>query len=121
MRRLKRCWSLCAALLAALALSSCSHTARGERAVDTTRVDLPRSYLFDPASIEVRAGSTVKWTNRDQFTHSVRLGREGGKVLGVMKPGETVQFRFDHAGTFDYDCSFHPQNMKGTVHVLGGR
>jgi plastocyanin len=105
------------ALLATLALASCSGAAGGERAVATTHVDLPRSYMFAPASIEVPVGSTVTWTNGDQFTHSVRLGRVGGNVVGVMKPGESVHARFDHPGTFPYDCSFHPQNMKGTVHV----
>jgi plastocyanin len=30
-----------------------------------------------------------------------------------------VTFTFDHAGTFHYQCHFHPQNMQGSVTVAG--
>jgi len=82
----------------------------------TDHVDLPRSYLFSPADILVKAGATVTWKNSDSFTHSVRL-IDSGQVVGIMKPGDTVSFTFAKAGTYKYDCSFHPQNMKGTVTV----
>lgn len=82
----------------------------------TDHVDLPQSYLFSPADIVVKAGATVTWTNSDSFTHSVRL-IDSGQVAGIMKPGDTVRFTFATAGTYRYDCSFHPQNMKGTVTV----
>src|SRR4051794_16176441 len=41
-------------------------------AVKTTTVNLPPSYKFDPAAIEVAKGATVTWTNNDNFTHSVQ-------------------------------------------------
>jgi plastocyanin len=109
-----------AALLAALALAAigCSSSGSGAGAnaspVATTSVDLPKSYKFAPAAITVTAGSTVTWTNDDNFTHSVRI--EGGTPM-VMKPGEKATFTFDKTGTFKYDCSFHPQDMKGEVVV----
>lgn len=82
----------------------------------TANVDLPQSYLFSPANIVVNAGAKVTWKNSDQFTHSVRLV-DSAEVVGTMRPGETVSFTFAKAGTYKYDCSFHPQNMKGTVTV----
>jgi plastocyanin len=82
----------------------------------TTTVDMPKSYRFDPVAIIVQADATVTWTNNDNFTHSVRL--EGQEPL-VAAPGASVQHTFDAPGTFRYDCSFHPQNMKGTVIVTG--
>jgi plastocyanin len=85
--------------------------------VATTKVDLPKSYLFSPAAITVKAGSTVTWSNDDNFTHSVQL--DGAQPL-VMKPGERVTHTFDSAGTFHYVCSFHPQDMQGEVIVTGG-
>ncbi|HEY6958997.1 MAG TPA: plastocyanin/azurin family copper-binding protein [Candidatus Limnocylindria bacterium] len=85
-------------------------------AATTDHVDLPRSYLFSPAAINVKAGTTVTWTNDDQFTHSVRLVATG-EVLGILKPGETLTHTFTAPGVYQYDCSFHPQNMKGTVTV----
>jgi plastocyanin len=103
----------------ALAAVGCSATngAADASPVATTKVDLPKSYKFAPAAITVTSGSTVTWTNDDNFTHSVRI--EGGTPL-VMKPGESVTRTFDAAGTFKYDCSFHPQDMKGEVVVTGG-
>jgi plastocyanin len=107
-----------AAGLLAIWLAACSSGAASApgSAVATDHVDLPKSYRFDPAVITVPVGTTVTWTNDDDFTHSVRLADDGGKVM-VMKPGETATFTFDKAGTHHYDCSFHPQNMKGTVIV----
>jgi len=82
----------------------------------TNHIDLPRSYLFSPADVTVKAGTTVTWTNSDQFTHSVRLV-DTGEVLGILKPGDALTHVFDKPGTYKYDCTFHPQNMHGTVTV----
>jgi plastocyanin len=100
-----------------LTLAGCSGS-KGEESnrVATNQVDLPKSYMFRPSDITVEKGTTVTWTNNDQFTHSVRLldGEKGNKV---MKPGEKAEYQFKEPGLYHYDCSFHPQNMKGTVQV----
>ena len=106
-------------LALALLLVGCGGEASGAP-VATNRVDLPPSYLFSPANISVKAGTTVTWTNHDNFTHSVRIPAQNGKVVGTMHPGQSVTFTFSSAGTYKYDCSFHPQNMKGTVVVTSG-
>jgi plastocyanin len=82
--------------------------------VATTTVDLPRSYRFEPAAIEVDVGATVTWTNHDEFTHNVAF--EGVAPL-AMKPGESVTRAFPEAGTFGYMCSLHPREMQGSVAV----
>jgi len=105
------------AVLALVAVGCSTSSAADASPVATTTVDLPKSYKFAPAAISVTAGDTVTWTNHDNFSHSVRI--EGGEPL-VMKPGESVTHTFDAPGTFRYDCSLHPQNMKGTVVVVGG-
>lgn len=100
-----------------LSVTSCTGpaaTAAGPVATD--HVDLPRSYLFSPADIVVNVGTAVTWTNSDQFTHSVRLV-DGDRMVGEMRPGQRVSFTFAAAGTYRYECTFHPQNMKGTVTV----
>ncbi len=38
-------------------------------------------------------------------------------MLGVLKPGDTLTHVFDKPGAYRYDCSFHPQNMHGTITV----
>jgi plastocyanin len=96
-------------------LSGCSAGAAASP-VATNKVDLPKSYRFEPEVITVPAGTEVTWTNHDEFTHSVRLLDDGGDVM-QMAPGESVSFTFDKVGTHRYDCSFHPHDMHGSVIV----
>ncbi len=113
--------ALAAVAALGLILAACSGSGgAGGSPVATTTVDLPQSYKFAPSAITVANGATVTWTNHDNFTHSVQF-LDGGLPGDprVMKPGETVTFTFDKAGTFSYQCSFHPQNMKGSVTVTG--
>jgi plastocyanin len=84
--------------------------------VATNQVDLPQSYRFDPEVITVPVGTTVTWTNNDNFSHNVRLLDDGGDVL-PLAPGESVSFTFDEPGEHKYDCSFHPNDMSGVVVV----
>ena len=87
--------------------------------VATDHVDLPPSYKFEPAAITVPDGTTVTWTNSDNFTHNVRLLDDGGDEL-VLAPGESVTFTFNGVGEHRYDCSFHPNDMQGVVIVTEG-
>jgi plastocyanin len=104
----------------ALALAACGGGSSGAAAspVATTTVDLPKSYKFAPAAITVPAGSTVTWTNDDNFSHNVHF-LDGGLPSDplVMQPGQQQTYTFATPGTYHYECSFHPQNMKGTVVV----
>ena len=105
----------------ALALVGCgggAGAATQASPVATTAVDLPKSYTFVPAAIVVGSGSTVTWTNHDDFTHNVTLP-DGTSPL-TMRPGESATHTFDTAGTFDYLCSLHPKDMRGRVVVNAG-
>ena len=102
-------------LVAAMAMAACAPAAHPSP-VATTTVDLPRSYRFEPAVIDIPLGATVTWTNSDNFTHSVQL--DGDPAPGtVIAPGESAVRTFDRPGTFAYLCAFHPQDMHGTVLV----
>ena len=105
-----------AAAVALLVLAGCAGGDDVASPVATSQVDLPRSYRFEPEAITVPVGTTVTWTNNDQFTHSVRLVDDGGEVL-EMAPGESVSFTFEEPGLRNYDCSFHSTDMRGTVLV----
>lgn len=107
-----------AVVLMALTVIGCDGKAADSSPVMTTSVDLPPSYRFAPTAISVAAGATVTWTNHDNFSHSVAF-LDGGLPAEprVIKPGETTTFTFSTPGTFHYQCSFHPQDMKGTVVV----
>jgi plastocyanin len=106
---------LALALFFALLLAACGQ-AETAAPVATDQVDLPRSYRFAPTAIKVTVGTTVTWTNNDNFTHSVRLLDPAAAPL-MMKPGEQVTQLFDTTGSFRYDCSLHPKDMKGSVLV----
>lgn len=75
---------------------------------------------FKPATIEVKAGGKVTWTNKDGAPHTTTSGKPGakdGKWDGQLSAsGGTFSFTFPAAGTFDYFCSVHP-SMTGTVTV----
>lgn len=115
MRRHRAALGIGLALGAMLALAACAPTGAADP-VATAHVNLPPSYRFEPASITVADGTTVTWTNNDNFTHNVRLIDDGGDVLD-LPPGESVSFTFTGAGEHRYDCSFHPTDMTGVVVV----
>lgn len=112
-------------LAGALALSACSTsgasgspgTGAGEP-VATSTVNLPPSYRFAPETIVVPAGTTVTWTNNDNFSHSVQF-LDGGLPTEplLMQPGASATFSFAAPGTYRYLCHLHPQDMRGTVTV----
>jgi plastocyanin len=109
--------ALALALSALMVLAACGATAEAKKdaeAVATNLVTMPKSYRFDPALITVPAGTTVTWTNTDNFTHSVRVA---GGATQMVAPGESATFTFDTPGEYAYVCTLHAQNMKGKVIV----
>lgn len=112
-----------AALLTLVGCSSGSSASDGApfkvtgTAVRTDQVDLPKSYKFAPAVIEVKAGTTVTWTNHDDFPHNVHLLTGPDKTSQDLGIGNTATIRFAEPGTVYYQCSFHPQQMRGKVIV----
>ena len=100
------------------AAAACSSASGSAAPVWTSTVDLPQSYRFAPADIAVQAGTTVTWTNHDNFTHSVQFldGGLPGDPL-TMQPGQAVTFTFAAPGSYHYQCHLHPQNMRGSVTV----
>lgn len=108
-------WLMGSLMGATLLLAACA-PATSSDPVATDQVNLPQSYRFEPAVITVPDGTTVTWTNNDNFTHNVRLIDDGGDVL-ELPPGESVSFTFTGPGEHRYDCSFHPTDMTGVVVV----
>lgn len=114
---------LAVVVVTAIFIGGCGPSGQGSGGDDgepvaTSVVDLPPSYRFVPEAIAVTAGTTVSWTNSDNFTHSVRFldGGLPGEPL-LMKPGASASFTFATAGTYRYECHLHPQQMQGTVTV----
>ncbi len=70
---------------------------------------------FDPPTITVAPGTTVRWTNKGEHKHSV-TSTTGAFDSGELAPGQGYSTTFTKAGTFEYYCKLHKE-MKGTVIV----
>jgi plastocyanin len=71
---------------------------------------------FNPASVTVKAGDTVTWTNNDSVGHDVTGDNFKSGDSGGLQNGDTFAQTFDKKGTFDYVCTVHP-GMEGSVTV----
>jgi len=69
---------------------------------------------FQPAEIEVKAGETIEWTNRDPFAHTATV--KGGWEVSIP-PGKSASHVVTADDSVDYYCRFHP-NMKGRIKVV---
>jgi plastocyanin len=100
-------------LVATVVAAGCGGTGSSEP-VATTEVSMAKSYRFDPATIEIKAGDTVTWTNNDNFTHTVKVDGQDDHKVGR---GDSVSITFDKPGTYEYICTLHSKDMRGTVIV----
>ena len=102
--------------LAALALSLAS-LGCGSSSKHSGSAGTVADFSFTPKTIEVKAGTTVTWTNQGQTEHTVKgPGFFSPKALGH---GAKYSFRFSKPGRFPYLCTLHPSLMRGTVVVKG--
>lgn len=87
-------------------------------AQETVTIEM-RDFSFEPHEQIVRAGTVVRWLNRDDFPHSVAVqGGRPGSSPGLIDPGKEHSFAFREAGRFLYRCGVHP-TMLGEVIVQG--
>jgi plastocyanin len=82
--------------------------------------DSSGSFAFSPASLTIKAGSTVMWKNMTQAAHTVTSddGKsfDSGSANPIAAQTGTFSFTFNTPGTFAYHCSIHPF-MKATIIV----
>ena len=102
-----------AVLAATVVAAGCGGTGTSEP-VATTEVSMAKSYRFDPATIAIKAGETVTWTNNDNFTHTVKVDGQEDHTVGR---GDSVSITFDRPGKYHYVCTLHSKDMEGTVIV----
>lgn len=85
---------------------------------DAAAVDVD-GFRFQPESIEVAAGTTVTWTNRDNTVHTATSGTPeapDGVFDERFGQDESASVTFDEAGTYPYFCAIH-DSMRGEVRV----
>jgi plastocyanin len=76
-----------------------------------------RNFAFSPASLTVKVGTKVTWTNQDSDAHTVTSDGSARSLNSrALNTGETFSFTFTKAGTYKYLCTIHPF-MTATVTV----
>jgi amicyanin len=75
---------------------------------------------YSPATLTVKVGDTVTWTNTDTTSgnaHTVTSQGRGPLKSSSLTQGQAYSSTFTAAGTYPYYCAIHP-DMKGTVTVM---
>lgn len=76
-----------------------------------------QNFSFSPASLTVKKGTTVTWTNHDDIAHTViESDNKVGPGSSLLAKDQTYSFTYNEIGTFAYKCSVHP-SMTGSVTV----
>jgi plastocyanin len=90
-----------------------------------------RLVAFNPAPIDIAAGTTVTWTQTDKGSfHTVTSGTvqidptgaattasDGGFDSGRLPQDTTFSHTFPEPGAYPYFCVIHPATMRGEVTV----
>ena len=80
------------------------------------------SSSFDPSTLTVSVGTTVRWINQDNVVHDITGGSSGNPDNSVITPSppmnanESHAVTFTAAGSFKFFCTIHPTKT-GTIVV----
>jgi plastocyanin len=102
------------ALGAALALHACAADAIDAPPEGAVFVSI-KDNDFQPDTVTVAPGVSVRWTNDGAVLHSV-VSDSGAYTSQLLSPTFWFEVRFDSLGAFPYHCSRHLE-MTGTVIV----
>jgi plastocyanin len=99
---------------AAPATTADTSTSSGGAAAKSGTVEIDmQNIAFNPTSVTVKVGQTVKWVNKDDVPHDVT----GGPLKSsTFNKGGSYEFTPKKAETISYVCTIHP-GMTGTLTV----
>lgn len=69
---------------------------------------------FNPLTLNVVNGTTVRWTNKDSAAYVI-TGK--GFKSPELNKRDNWSYRFNETGTFEYNCSIHTSMPHGTIIV----
>jgi plastocyanin len=75
-----------------------------------------KDFAFSPASVTVKAGGTVQWTNADTAPHTA-TDIDGLFNSSTLEQGAKFSFKFTTPGTYTYHCTIHSMMANATVVV----
>src|SRR5687767_7749323 len=73
---------------------------------------------FEPQTINVQPGTTVRWVNYGHHAHTVTAD-DGSWDSGDIQPGASYSATFNNPGTYYYYCRHHTQDRMRGVVVVG--
>lgn len=75
-----------------------------------------KSFKYMPATITVKSGAKLTWTNRDSANHTVNSDTGTALNIANLPKGKSGSVTLTKPGTYAYHCAFHPF-MHGKVVV----
>jgi plastocyanin len=108
-------WILCIAAVMLLALVAFPALDRKVAAATPTAEVTIDNFTFSPATLTVKAGTQVTWTNHDDMPHTVTSEDQTFKSK-ALDTDEKFSFTPSKPGTYTYYCSIHPK-MTGKLVV----
>jgi plastocyanin len=73
-------------------------------------------FKYQPDTLAVHVGDTVEWKNIDIVPHTATTAGKKSFDSGRIATGASRRFTFNRKGTYDYECTLHP-NMKAKLVV----
>jgi len=87
--------------------------ARAEGTPNTVTID---NFSFTPATLIVKAGTTVTWTNQDDIPHGIGSANNAFPKSKALDTDDSYSFTFATPGTYQFFCYLHPK-MVGSIVV----
>jgi len=111
---LSRPWLLLVATLTVAASGTCLAGGAVSAKATTHTVTIEGS-KFDPSTLDVSAGDTIVWVNKDPFPHTA-TSKDGTFNSQSIAAGQSWTYTASKKGSFAYTCTFHP-TMRGRLRV----
>jgi plastocyanin len=81
-----------------------------------------QDFTFSPATLTIKVGTTVQWTNAGPTAHTTTSNAAGwnsgtlsapmgGGAYGGGSAGGSYSFTFTATGTYGYHCALHPPSV----------
>jgi plastocyanin len=100
-----------AAFVAAVGRNSARAQNAPDKAVEV-KID---NFTFAPPTLTVAAGTTVKWTNRDDIPHTVVSQDKTTFKSKALDTDDSYAYTFTKPGSYDYFCSIHPKMVAKVI------
>lgn len=86
---------------------------------EVTVIDLTSSLTFSPDDVTIAPGTTVRWVNQANITHTVTPdGHSEWTEWETTISGEQFEHTFSTTGTYEYYCDPHRSDgMTGVIRV----